>query len=248
MEQVIGRLRSIQVGMPRAGRTDEEEPRPWTTGIYKASVAGPIPLGRINLRGDGQADLVHHGGPDKAVCAYSADHWPYWRRVLSTETLTGGGFGENFTLEGLTEADLCIGDMVAVGSTLIQVSQPRQPCWKLARRWQILDLALQVEQTGFTGWYFRVLEEGRVEAGQILRLVERPCPEWTIAAANRVMHHDAITWRRPNAWAAVPTSRPAGNRRCNAGVVIEWRPIRKRGGSRTDNRNHRHHPLFRRLS
>jgi len=190
VEQVIGRLRSIQVGMPRAGRTDEEEPRPWTTGIYKASVAGPIPLGRINLRGDGQADLVHHGGPDKAVCAYSADHWPYWRRVLSTETLTGGGFGENFTLEGLTEADLCIGDMVAVGSTLIQVSQPRQPCWKLARRWQILDLALQVEQTGFTGWYFRVLEEGRVEAGQILRLVERPCPEWTIAAANRVMHHD----------------------------------------------------------
>lgn len=189
----MGRLRSIQVGLPRteqADFADDQRPRPWTTGIFKVPVSGPIWLGWENLQGDGQADLVHHGGIDKAVCAYSADHWPDWQGILPPDRLVGGAFGENFTLDHLTETEVCIGDVFSVGSALVQISQPRQPCWKLARRWQMKDLAVQVERTGFTGWYFRVLQEGTVEADDVLRLIDRPCPEWTVAAANRVMHHD----------------------------------------------------------
>ena len=158
--------------------------------MFKRSTPGQIRLGRHNLAGDGQADLVHHGGVDKAVCAYPSEHWLYWRGILPPHRLTGGAFGENFTLEGLTEADVCIGDVFSVGTAVVQISQPRQPCWKLARRWQIKDLAVQVERTGFTGWYFRVLQEGTVEAKDRLRLIDRPCPEWTVAAANRTMHHE----------------------------------------------------------
>lgn len=187
-----GRIHSIQVSLPQSGNSDgttNEALRPWSTGIFKVTVSGPVWLSRHNLEGDGQADLVHHGGTDKAVCAYSAEHWPFWRTILPVGQLRGGAFGENFTVEQLTESDVCIGDVFSVGTAVVQVSQPRQPCWKLARRWQIGDLAVRVEQTGFTGWYFRVLREGRVEAHRELHLRDRPCPEWTIAAANQIMHH-----------------------------------------------------------
>src|SRR5690606_18685860 len=107
--------------------------RPWTTGFFKEPTLGPVWLGRTNLEGDGQADLVHHGGPDKAVLAYSADHYAAWREVLNNPALPFGAFGENFTIEGLKEADVCIGDTWKVGDeATIQLSQPRQPCWKLA--------------------------------------------------------------------------------------------------------------------
>ena len=145
---------------------------------------------RHNLQGDGQADLVHHGGVDKAVCAYSAEHWPYWQTILPPDQLRGGAFGENFTLEQLTETDVCIGDVFSIGTAVVQISQPRQPCWKLARRWHIQDLAVRVEHTGFTGWYFRVLQEGKVNTHAHLQLLDRPCPEWTVATANRIMHHE----------------------------------------------------------
>lgn len=187
-----GRIQSIQVGLPLSENADSATPaqRPWTTGIFKLPVLGPVWLGRHNLQGDGQADLVHHGGADKAVCAYSAEHRPYWQTILPPDQLRGGAFGENFTLEQLTEADVCIGDVFSVGSAVVQISQPRQPCWKLARRWHIHDLALRLERTGFTGWYFRVLQEGQVDVHQHLQLIDRPCPEWTVAAANRIMHHE----------------------------------------------------------
>ncbi len=188
-----GRIRSIQVGLPRSENSDcvaDPLQRPWATGIFKFPVLGPIWLGQNNLQGDGQADLIHHGGVDKAVCAYSAEHWPYWQTILPPDQLRGGAFGENFTLEQLTETEVCIGDVFSVGTAVVQISQPRQPCWKLARRWQIKDLAVQVERTGYTGWYFRVIREGTVDMNQELCLLDRPCPEWTVAAANRIMHHE----------------------------------------------------------
>ena len=101
-----------------------------------------------------------------------------------------GDFGENFTVSELTEQEVCIGDVWSVGDALVQVSQPRQPCWKLARRWDINDLALQVQETGFTGWYFRVLKEGLVQRDASLWLVDRSHEQWTIAAANHLMHQD----------------------------------------------------------
>lgn len=136
-------LRSIQVGKPRtyAGESDIDwMRRPWSTGIFKSLVAAPVRLGATQLEGDGQADLTVHGGPDKAVCVYSADHYAFWRSALG-EYIEGaefpfGAFGENLTLEGVTEDDVCIGDVWAVGDeagAMVQVSQPRQPCWKLAQ-------------------------------------------------------------------------------------------------------------------
>jgi MOSC domain-containing protein YiiM len=99
-----------------------------------------------------------------------------------------GAFGQNFTIAGLTEHQLCIGDVWSVGEARVQVSQPRQPCWKLARKWRMDDLPDRIVQSGRTGWYFRVLRSGTVEGGALLTLVERPHPSWTIAAANDVMY------------------------------------------------------------
>lgn len=187
-----GSILSLQVGLPREVSETEagDSNKAWTTGFFKQHVDGPVWLGSLNLAGDGQADLVHHGGANKAVCAYSADHYPFWQRELECVEMQHGAFGENLTIAGLTEQDVCIGDTWSIGEVLVQVSQPRQPCWKLARRWNIKDLALQVQQTGRTGWYFRVLREGHVAMGMPMTLIERPFSEWTVDKANHIMHHD----------------------------------------------------------
>ena len=161
----------------------------WDTGFYKQPQTGPSWLGYEGFRTDEQADRRFHGGPEKAVCVYPAEHYPYWREALEFPALPYGAFGENLTLEGLTEIEACIGDRYSLGEAVVQVSQPRQPCWKLARRWQVKDLPLQVERTGFTGYYFRALHHGHVQPGDVLDLIERPFPEWTITRCNEVMHH-----------------------------------------------------------
>ncbi|MEZ6093446.1 MAG: MOSC domain-containing protein [Pirellulaceae bacterium] len=185
-------LESIQIGKPQTIALGNfgGSSKSWTTGFLKQSVNKPIWLGRVNLAGDGQADLEHHGGPHKAVCVYPKDHFPAWRSDLDLPELDNGAFGENFTVSGLAEADVCVGDTWKIGTVTLQVSQPRQPCWKLARRWNIKDLADRVQQTGKTGWYFRVLVEGQISAHLPMELVERPHLQWTIAAVNQVMHHD----------------------------------------------------------
>ena len=194
--------------MPRTiGRTDAADPmdQAWTTGFYKVPVVGSVSLGRHNLDGDGQADLKNHGGPDKAVNVYPIEHYSYWKEDLRLADLSPGAFGENFTVGGILEADICVGDILEIGEVVVQVSQPRQPCWKLARRWRMKDLALRVQETGWTGWYFRVLRVGTVRAGAQLTLIERPCPEWTVAAANDVMHHRMHDTEAARALSACPS-------------------------------------------
>jgi len=184
---------SIQVGLPRfRGTPGAADPmdRPWCTGFFKEPVAGPVRVGRTNIVGDGQADLEVHGGPDKAVLAYSADHYPAWRAELGLPDLPFGAFGENLTVAGLTEADVCVGDVWTAGEVTFEVSQPRQPCWKLARRWKVKTLPATVIETGRSGWYFRVTVEGELTAGAELTLADRPRPTWTVARANTVMHHE----------------------------------------------------------
>lgn len=201
-------LASIQVGKPReTGTEGAADPfdRPWVSGFWKEPAAGPVDLRRTNLNGDGQADLVNHGGADKAVCCYSAAHYPGWRSELTRPEMAFGAFGENFTIAGLVEPDVCIGDSFRVGTAVVQVSQPRQPCWKLARRWRIKELTFLVQNSGRTGWYFRVLTEGVVQAGEPLTLVDRPHPGWTIARANQVMHHDKADLASAAALATLPT-------------------------------------------
>lgn len=151
-------------------------------------------MNKVNLAGDAQTDLKHHGGVDKAANTFAAEHYPYWREKLDLPDMPYGGFGENFTITGLLESEVAIGDTFRIGTATVQVSQPRQPCWKLARRWGIKDLAVQVQTFGSTGWYFRVLEEGIVEAGQDFEWLDQPYPQWTITEANRLMHQDKNDW------------------------------------------------------
>ncbi|WP_417849471.1 MOSC domain-containing protein [Thalassoglobus sp.] len=181
-------VHSIQVGKPNVVEAKDHH-KEWTTGFQKQTVNGPVRLDRLNLAGDGQADLKHHGGPDKALCVYPIAHYPLWRAELGLD-LVPGSFGENLTVCGITEDDVCIGDIWIIGDTKVQVSQPRQPCWKLSRWWSVEDLAVRVQQTGRTGWYLRVLSEGDLEAGDSIQLVERVNPLWTITAANRLMHSE----------------------------------------------------------
>lgn len=186
-------IRSLQVGLPRNIENrnfSEHSPLSWSTGFYKEPCSGPIWLGHVNLAGDGQADLENHGGPEKAVNVYPLEHYPYWGSLYNQQTFQSGSFGENFTVEGLLEEEACIGDIFEIGETLVQISQPRQPCWKLARYWGIRDLALKVQETGRTGWYFRVLKEGLVSTGDRLVLIDRHYPEWTVSTANKIMHHE----------------------------------------------------------
>ncbi|PWW00731.1 MOSC domain-containing protein YiiM [Paenibacillus cellulosilyticus] len=177
---------SINVGMPDVLKHGNKEVQ---SGIRKEPVTGNIPLTASGLPGDGQADLKNHGGSDKAVCAYSADHFPYWEQRLGF-AVTAGAFGENFTLSGWSESEWCIGDQVRVGSALLQVTQPRQPCYKLGARHETPELAAWVTETGYTGFYMRVLEDGEAASGDEAIIVERDQAGITIAEANRVMHHD----------------------------------------------------------
>ncbi len=186
------KLLSIQVGLPKTLEISDAQDattREWTTGFCKEVVVGSVWAGKTNLTGDGQADLCAHGGLDKAINAYPFEHYAFWRSDLGFSELLNGAFGENFTVQGMTETEACVGDIFEVGGALVQISQPRQPCGKLSRWWGVRDLVARVVHTGKTGWYFRVLHEGSVEAGMTLKLVDRPYPEWTIAAANNVMLH-----------------------------------------------------------
>lgn len=186
------KILSIQVGLPQEHGTEGAEnplERPWVSSIFKYPVEGSVHVGKINIAGDKQADLTVHGGKEKAVMVYDVAHYDYWREALPHLEWVHGGFGENLTVDGLTENTVAIGDIYAVGDVRFEVTQPRFPCWKLARRWLQKDLTARVQQTGYTGWYYRVLEEGDIEAGMPITLLEKPHPEWTIIRATHVMRH-----------------------------------------------------------
>jgi MOSC domain-containing protein YiiM len=202
------KLISIQVGLPkRHGTEGAADPleRTWTSGFFKAAVAGPVKVGRTNIDGDGQANLKFHGGPDKAILAYSADHYPQWRRELAMPDLPHGGFGENLTIAGIDEESVCIGDTWQIGNEVrVQVSQPRQPCSNINRRWKRKDMTAAVLANGKGGWYLRVMQTGIIEAGMDVRLIERPHPDWTIARANLIMNHQKDDFASAAELAALP--------------------------------------------
>jgi MOSC domain-containing protein YiiM len=185
-------LATVLVGMPRdLGRRDATDPldRPWRSAIFKAPVTGRVWLSHTHLSGDGQADLVHHGGPHRAVLAYGLSHYESWRDELGLPELAPGAFGENFVVAGFTEAVVCLGDVWAVGEARLQISEPRRPCATLAKRLRRADIVARVQATGRTGWYMRVLREGHVAAGDAVTLLERPHPDWSMARVNAVVGH-----------------------------------------------------------
>lgn len=161
--------------------------RPWETAFFKDPIEGDCFLSETNLEGDRQADLEYHGGPDKAVCVYPIEHYEYWTDRLDLN-LDTAAFGENFTIEELTEQEACIGDIFEVGDATVQITLPRSPCWKLARRWRVLKLAILFEESGYTGWFLYVLETGTVAPGQKMCLVDCLNPEWPVARATKVRY------------------------------------------------------------
>lgn len=163
------KLISLNVGQPR---TVEWQGRMVTTSIFKAPVAGPAMLRRLNVDGDRQADLSVHGGAHKAAYIYPSEHYEFWRRELPGIDLPWGMFGENFTTAGLLE-DVCIGDRFAIGTAEVIVSEPRMPCYKLGLKFGRADMLKRFLASGRTGFYVMVAQEGQVQAGDAIKLLGR---------------------------------------------------------------------------
>ena len=164
------RVLSVNVGLPRELEWNGKIVR---TSIFKQPVTGRVRVARLNVEGDQQSDLTVHGGPEKAVYAYPSEHYPFWRGELANMDLAWGVFGENFTTTGLLEETLHIGDRVRIGSAEFVVTQPRMPCYKLGIRFNRSDMVKRFLQSGRTGFYFAVLREGEVGAGDSIELLEK---------------------------------------------------------------------------
>ncbi|MBU2232899.1 MAG: MOSC domain-containing protein [Alphaproteobacteria bacterium] len=169
-------------------------PRAAPSGINKRPVAGRVYVGVEGLTCDAQGDRKHHGGPEKALHHYASEHYEIWRKTIGPRSVLDapGAFGENLTTKGLTEDTVAVGDTFRLGEALIQVSQGRQPCWKLNIRFDVPDMALRVQRTGLTGWYYRVIETGYIEKGNELCLVDRLSPEWTLRRLWRTLYVDTM--------------------------------------------------------
>lgn len=176
------------MGRSRCYVSDSDSSKPWSSAIVKAPVEGAVFVNETGIDGDEQSDPEHHGGRDKAVLAYAVSHYAFWNSRHQITKFEPGGFGENLTVSGLDETTCCIGDVFEIGSCLFEVSQPRQPCWKLSRRWEIPTLAQEVQDERRTGWYLRVLRAGQLNIGDRIQLRERRHPEFTIARALAIMY------------------------------------------------------------
>ena len=165
------KLISVNVGLPRVVMSNGD---PVSTGIFKEPVPGRVMLRTLNLDGDRQADLSVHGGPSKAVYVYPSEHYDYWKQELPEMALRWGMFGENFTTAGLFESALNIGDKFRVGSAaVVMVTEPRMPCYKLGIKFGRADIVKKFLASERTGFYFAVLQEGEVGAGDPIELMEK---------------------------------------------------------------------------
>ena len=160
------------------------------TGIFKQPVEGRVHVGRLNLEGDQQADLSVHGGAHQAVYVYPFEHYRVWQNELGRNDLSFGQFGENFTVSGLLENQVCIGDVFRIGSALFQVTQPRVPCFKLATKMESTQFPKLFMATARTGFYLRVMEEGDVEAGDSIIQENRYSSGMTVESVFRLAFFD----------------------------------------------------------
>ena len=200
------KLLSVNVGLPREVEWNGKIIR---TSIFKAPVSGRVRVAKLNLEGDQQSDLSVHGGIDKAVYAYPSEHYRFWREELSGTDLPWGAFGENFTTEGLLEEAVHIGDRFRVGSAEFVVTQPRMPCFKLGIRFDRPDIVKRFLQSGRAGFYFAVLKEGEVTAGDSIELLKRDEHGVTVADVVNLYRRDATNQdllRRVSELSSLPKS------------------------------------------
>lgn len=217
----IATLHQIRIGKPQPFARGQN------SAINKQPAQGTVGVLPEMLAGDGVGDSRFHGGADKAVHCYALENYDYWRtRYPSNPHFQAGGFGENLCLRGADETTVCMGDIWQIGTAQFQVSQGRQPCWKLNERFGVADMALQVQQSLRCGWYLRVLQTGQIQAGDDVLLVERLFPDWTLSRILRLIDSqscDADKMREvlqlplPENWQRLFT------RRLETGKCEDWR-------------------------
>ena len=224
--QALGQLRALLTG--RALPYTRPGSR---SAIAKEPRSGPVDVGTLGLEGDEQGDPRVHGGPDKAVHCYAFGQYAPWRQELAGNATAQallaqpGAFGENFSLDGLDETQVCLGDQWQVGSARFEVSQGRQPCWKLNDRFGVPDMALRVQTSLRAGWYLRVLQAGQAQAGDTIWLLARPHPAWPVARLLRAIAErdcapgtlrEILTLPLPSSWHKLFT------RRLETASVEDW--------------------------
>lgn len=164
------------------------------SAIQKTQRPGPWKITHLGIEGDEQANKKHHGGVEKAIHHYPYDHYKYWQNTIGDHALLNqpGAFGENISTIGWTEETICIGDIIALGPTYLQVSQGRQPCLNLNLRFNITEMSSFVQSSGLTGWYYRIIEPGIVNTEDRMQILERPHADWPLSRLNRHLYHDKL--------------------------------------------------------
>jgi ferredoxin-NADP reductase/MOSC domain-containing protein YiiM len=218
LENVMGRLLSVNVGLPQdvtwQGRTVH-------IGIWKAPIKGRRMVRRLNIDGDGQGDLAGHGGERRAVFVYQMESYRYWQDHLGRSDFTYGQFGENFTVDGLSDTEVCIGDRYRIGGALFEVTQPRVTCYRLGIRMNEPEMAALVVKHGRPGFYFRVLEEGEVEAGDEITRVA-PGPEhMSVSEIDALLYMPGHSRDRLEHALRIPTLSPGWRRSLEALLTQE---------------------------
>nr|WP_100547988.1 MULTISPECIES: MOSC domain-containing protein [unclassified Pseudomonas] len=222
-------MNSLQLDALLTGRAQPFTRPGSRSGIAKVPCQEALAVTTLGLAGDEQGDLRVHGGVEKAVHHYPREHYAAWLAELGEHPLLmqPGAFGENFSTTGWTEDDVCLGDLIRAGSALLQVSQGRMPCWKLSDRFGVANLALRVQQSGRTGWYYRVLQEGVVGVGDRLQVVERIHADWPLSRLSAVLFDKRVEpelLRECLVLPLVPSWRRTLERRLEKAEVEDWAP------------------------
>lgn len=211
------------------GRPAPFGPHGRVSAIRKRPVMGPVRITKTGLEGDEQGAKAIHGGPEMAVLQYAFDHYADWiaEQPEFKELMAAPAcFGENISSLGLTEKTVCLGDVVRIGTAVLQVSQTRQPCWKLNVRFERPDMASLVQASARPGWHNRVLEEGVIQAGDRIEVVERPRPDWPLSRILQVLYVDRLNRDDLAALAADPlyatVARNLAQKRLNSAAVEDW--------------------------
>jgi MOSC domain-containing protein YiiM len=196
----------IRLAEVRTGKARRLNETSISSAIGKTPREGKVWIGELGLEGDEQAQKPLHGGPDKAVLHYAAHHYAAWAAELPERAalFTPGGFGENLVAFSLDETNVCIGDAIRVGEALLQVAQPRGPCYKLNHRFFEPTMSRRVQESGRSGWYCRVLQPGAVAAGDRIIVEERPHPEWPVRRVQYFLYEKPLDREALGALAALP--------------------------------------------
>jgi MOSC domain-containing protein YiiM len=221
-------LKDIKITQLRTGRLRLFSGTDTLTGIYKEDTPSAF-LSAVGLENDEQGDKKNHGGPEKALHHYAADHYTWLKANLpspASEHCLPGAFGENLVSIGLTERDVCVGDVFQLGGAVIEVSQPRQPCWRLNQYFGIQDMSHIIQNSLRTGWYYRVLQPGQITVNDTLHLQNRPLPDWTLHRILELLYKDTMNRQALTALSNLtgpsPNLRNLAIKRLQTGNVENW--------------------------